>query len=235
MKHPVFQWQLDGYVLRLYAMLYSGNLIAFTLLYVMIDLFESLEDFDSRAQTAFELMGLLGKYYLAVIPTVFCQLLGPVVALTSGLFAVTMLARSNELVPMLASGRPFWRIVMPIFVSSLFICGATFLVQELWIPRTADIIKEVTGTKDDKRVLENRTYYDRKEGILIEMKRYFVVEQRAEDVTVFPLPGHERADESEFFIWARKMNWVTPEKGEPYWLVRDGQIQEYDPRRSGGT
>ena len=229
--------QLDLYVLRKYAFLYVGNLACFSLVYVVIDLFENLEDFDKQSETVGELARVAARYYGAVVPAVFCQLLGPVVALTAGLFTVTLLHRSNELVPMLANGLPFWRVVSPILVGGACASMATFAVQELWIPRTADAIKEALGSKEGREIIRHLTYHDDKRGVLIRIKAYHVVERRAEGVMVFSIPKHvKRApDENEIFLAADHMEWIVPELGDGggFWRLRQCQIQryQYDPSR----
>ena len=231
-RWPWIHWRLDTYVLRRFLWLYGGTLLCFTLLYVLVDLFENLHDFDSKTEGFVELLSLCSRYYLAVVPAVFCQLLGPVVALTAGLFTVTLFQRANELVPMLANGLPFWRIVAPILACGGVVSVATFLVQEIWVPATSQVIKELSGLKGGKAVLRDQTYHDLEGGMLISMKRYDLVAQRARGVTVIDIPKHVKSDPNEFdsYVWAKKMRWVEPTLSERgYWLLEDGREQRYHP------
>ena len=229
---------LDLYVLRRFLYLYGATLFCFTLVYVLIDSFENLDDFAEQTDTFHELLSFSLRYYLATVPVVFCQLLGPIVALTAGLFTVTLFQRVNEFVPMLANGRPYWRIFLPIFVAGGVISVATFCVQEFWIPRQADVLREVEGKKKGLEILENRNHLDRMERILIMAKRYHVVEKRAEGVTVMPLPllSGSRDDQYEYYIQAPEMQWVEPELAgeDSYWMLFDCNIQKYRAGENGG-
>ncbi|MCZ6793771.1 MAG: LptF/LptG family permease, partial [Planctomycetota bacterium] len=230
-RRTSLSWTLDLYVLRLFAVLYAGNLLCLTLIYVCIDAVENLDDFSARTSTVGQLASLALRYYLAIVPVVFCQLLGPVVALTAGLFTVTLFHQSNEFVPMLSAGRPHWRIFLPILAGAVGVSLGTFLLQELWIPRTAATVREVRGKKKGMEVLLHRKHLDLKSGVLIKINRYHVLERRAEGVTVLPLmPAGGRSDAREYLIQAREMLWVEPElqKKSPYWLLKDGQLQTYD-------
>ena len=230
-----FSWTLDLYIFRRFLFLGAGNLVCLTLIYVFIDAVENLDDFSVRTDTITELLGLSLRYYLVIVPVVFCQLLGPVVALTGGLFTVTLLHRLNELAPMLAGGRPYWRIFLPILIGGLLISIGTFLVQELWIPATAKMLREVRGKKEGSEVLTHLKHLDTERGILIKLNSYHVLERRGEGVTVLTLSilATKRQDEYEYHIQAREIRWVQPELEETgYWLLVDGQIQKYD---SGGS
>lgn len=224
-------WQgtLDIYVLRRFLFLYAGTLVSFHLVYVVVDLFENLDTFVKRSDTAGAFFSLAVQYYMAVLPIVFCQLLGPVVALTAGLFTVTVLQRANELVPMLANGRSAFRIFLPIIVAGFVLAGATFLLQEIWIPRTGSVIRQLTGQRGPS-VVENQKYRDDKHGILVVVKRYFIQDRRAEGISVIPVGSIDRGERkiSEFHIHARSMEWIEPElAGAGYWMLQNGRKQEY--------
>jgi lipopolysaccharide export system permease protein len=239
LRRVLVQPTLDLYVLRRYAFLYVGNLVCFTLVYVLLDIFENLQEFASQAESIAELVDLCVRYYATTIPAVFCQLLGPVVALTAGLFTVTLFHRSNELVPMLANGRPFWRISMPILAAGLIASAATFAVQELWLPRMAQSFRAVSGAKENKEVLTNQMFHDSARGILVVVRRYQVLAKQGEGITVVPLPGYARRTpgQVEYYIWAQSMLWVKPElEDKGYWLLEGAQVQTYDPLwREKGT
>ncbi|MBN1442409.1 MAG: LptF/LptG family permease [Planctomycetes bacterium] len=221
---------LDLYIVRRFLALYAGNLVCFNVVYVAIDAFENLEKFLERTETFREFLSLSIRYYIAVLPVVFCQLLGPVIALTSGLFSVTLLHRANELVPMLANGRSFTRIFLPILLAGACISLGTFALQELWIPLNVETIREVSGKRSGRMLLENQKFADDKHGILIVMKRYDILERQAEGITVIPTErvGQSALPRRELYVHASSMRWMQPEiSGEPYWLMRGARVQEY--------
>ncbi len=218
--------QLDRYVLSRFVGIYGANLLSFTLLFVLIDLVNNIERFNKRSAGFVDFVDACVMYYTSIVPVIFCQILGPVVCLASALFTVTVFQRSNELVPMLASGRSHQRTLMPILVASAVLSVGTFVIQEAWIPRTADSIRESQERKGKSLTYEGIKYRDAEHGNLIVLPSYDRIHQRAQGVLVLPIWN---TGMRQYLINAESMEWRKPEaEGDGYWLLRDGRLQEYD-------
>jgi lipopolysaccharide export LptBFGC system permease protein LptF len=222
---------LDRYFLRRFASLYAGTLLSFSLTYVVLDLFEHLDEWSRESSGFLDLVVLVTSYYGLVLPVVFCQILGPIVCLTAGLFTLTLFQRANELVPLLANGRSHARAVAPLLAASLLIAVLTFLVQELWIPRTRATLREVSGKREGSEVVLDQKHRD-PDGVLISVRRYHLLQRRGEGVTVLAVGGGR---DHEFIVHAQSMEWVEPELGVGggYWLLRSGTEQEYRAGEAG--
>jgi lipopolysaccharide export LptBFGC system permease protein LptF len=134
------------------------------------------------------------KYYAAITPLIYCQVLGPVVAVSAALFSVTTLQRSNEFVPLLASGRSYQRAFVPILAASLGISVGIFFVQEFWIPRTVSAVREASESRGGNETTRHVKYLDKQYGNLIVMKEYERYRRRAKGVDVLPVaPSQKRA------------------------------------------
>ena len=217
---------LDLYILRLFLVVYIVNLLSFSLIFVLIDLVENLDNFNRQADSLGELFSLMLRYYSINLPIVFCQVLGPIVCLTSGLFTMTLLQRSNELIPVLANGRSYRRFFMPVLLAAGAISMGTYLVQDFWIPGTREAFREMASKRKGRLETRDLKYEDTQQGILILIRRYLVNEKRAEGVLVLPTsPG----DEPDSVISARQMDWVQPSQGSGYWLMKKGWIALYEP------
>ena len=129
-----FSPTLDLYILRIFLGVYVVNLLSFCLIFVLIDLVENLDNFNRQADSLGELFSLMVRYYGINLPIIFCQVLGPIVCLASGLFTLTMLQRSNELIPILANGRSYRRLFMPVLFAACLVSAGTFLIQDRWLP-----------------------------------------------------------------------------------------------------
>ncbi len=218
---------LDAYVLGRFLLVYVANLFSFALIFVLLDLVENLDEFNKDTDGAGDFFGLLVRYYGVNLPIVFCQILGPIACLTSGLFTLTLFQRSNELVPMLANGRSYHRVFWPMIFAASMIALATFGVEELWIPRTRDVFREVSGKRGGKLETRDQKYRDPEREILVVIPRYLIAAQRAEGVLVLPTNPRKGRDS---IIRAASMEWVKPElEDEGYWLMRDGKMQTYEP------
>ncbi len=217
---------LDLYILRLFLVVYVVNLLSFCLIFVLIDLVENLDNFNRQSGSLGELFSLMLRYYSINLPIVFCQVLGPIVCLTSGLFTMTLLQRSNELIPVLANGRSYRRLFLPVLLAAGVISVGTYLVQDFWIPGTREAFREMASKRKGRLETRDLKYEDTQEGILILIRRYLVNEKRVEGVLVLPTsPG----EEPDSVISARQMDWVQPSQGRGYWLMKKGWIALYEP------
>ena len=107
---------LDRYVIRQFLSTFFFTLLALSLLFVVIDLFEHLDKFIDRN------VGLLTalEYYLVYLPFIN-KLLIPVATLLAALFGVGRLATTNELTAMRASGRSNLRFIAPYLTVAVLI------------------------------------------------------------------------------------------------------------------
>jgi len=215
---------LDSYILSRFVVVYVASLVSFAMIFVLLDLVENLDEFNKQTNSAGELVSLLVRYYGVNLPIVFCQILGPIVCLTAGLFTLTIFQRSNELVPMLANGRSIRRVCLPMIIAACVLAVGTFAVQEVWIPKTRDVFRELSGKRGEKLETHDQKYSDSGREILLSIQRYLIAEQRALGVLVLPTNPRRGTDE---VIHARSMEWVTPELGAGYWLLKDGWVQRY--------
>jgi lipopolysaccharide export system permease protein len=216
---------LDRYILKRFLFIYAGNLVSFTLLFIVIDAVNNLDGFVSRTDGFWDLLTELAECYAALTPVVFCQVLGPVVAVSAALFSVTTLQRANEFTPVLASGRSYQRAFIPILGASLAVCLAVFLLQELWIPRTLAEVRRAAVSRRGRESFRNFRHVDLDRGNLLSLQRYNRKDQSAEGILVFPLfprPGHRH------YLSARSAQWTETGGDAGYWTLRQGIVQEYD-------
>lgn len=220
---------LDRYILGRFASIYLGCLFSFTLLFVLIDAITHIEDLAKRTEGASELLFVCLSYYSAITPLIFCQVLGPVVAVSAALFTVTTFQRSNELIPILASGQSYQRTLLPIISASMFLSAAVFFVQELWIPRTVAAVREASARRDGSSRTKHFNFLDTTRQNLIVIKEYERYSRRATGIDVLPIA---RGGGAQRVIRAESAVWIENEPGSNsrgYWLLEKGTIQEYDP------
>jgi lipopolysaccharide export system permease protein len=224
---------LDLYVLRRFFSIYGANLVSFTLLFVFIDAITHFEDFAKKTSGTWELLQVCVKYYAAITPLIFCQVLGPVVAVSAALFAVTTLQRTNEFTPILASGVSYQRTFVPVLVASFAISVCVFLIQEEWIPKTVSAIREAAQSRGEKEKAKHVKFLDSKYGNLLVFLEYERFHQKANGVDVIPI-AHRGSNGK--FIRAKSASWVSldpdgTQAAAGYWLLHDATVQEYGPDR----
>jgi lipopolysaccharide export system permease protein len=97
-------------------------MIAFIMIFVVVDMMENLDDFIDQNVT----YTIVLKYYLVFIPEIV-RLLLPVAMLFGCLFTTGKLSNLNEITAMKSSGISLYRFMVPILILSVFICwGAVY-------------------------------------------------------------------------------------------------------------
>jgi lipopolysaccharide export LptBFGC system permease protein LptF len=216
---------LDRYLLRRFALTYLANLISFTGLFVLIDAVSNIERFAERTDGPLQIFVAMAKSYVALVPPIYCEVLGPVVAASAAMFTVTLLQRANEFTPILAAGRGFQRSLAPILCAGAVLSLGVFLVQELWIPRTTQLIRDADLHRKGDGTYKNFTFPDREHGNVITFLEYDSRVGVARGVRILPAfrtpdRGHER------LVMARRARWLPKQET---WRLEDVTIQEYGP------
>lgn len=106
------------------------GLIAFTVIFVTVDVSEEIDNYiDHDATIATVLL-----YYVYLLPWIL-TLVMPVAVLLSTVFSLGKLSRQNELTALIASGRSYLRVAAPIMVSAFVISVVLMAFGELVVPQ----------------------------------------------------------------------------------------------------
>lgn len=168
MRLSVLDRWLTGRFLRAY--------VVFTLsamfLFLTIDLFSNIDSLIRRG-----LLQAFTERYGTMLPELFFTL-SPHLALVSGLWVVVALLRSNELVPLLASGYSYRRLAAPLLVASIGLAAVAWVDRELVLPRLAHLRRGARLLKQPRRAI--RPIPDGAEGVLT-ARWYFPHDQRLQE------------------------------------------------------
>ncbi len=107
---------IDKYLIKQFLQTIFFGLIAFTLLFVVIDMMENLDDFIDQSVP----LGIILHYYLVFSPDII-KLMTPVSVLFAALFTVGKASNLSELTAIKASGISMYRFMTPFLVTTLFI------------------------------------------------------------------------------------------------------------------
>ena len=116
---------IDRYLLKQYLVPFGYILSAFSLMYVVLDLFDRFPDFVQAKVPPIQVLEYYGYYLFAVNGFVpFIVVVMPIALLLAALYTLTLFARHNELTAMLASGVSIRRLMVPfLFVG---FCASVF-------------------------------------------------------------------------------------------------------------
>jgi lipopolysaccharide export system permease protein len=129
---------LDRHLLRELLIPLVYCLGGFFLLWTIFDLLGKM-DFYRELNLSF---GDVVLYYLIRTPELMVTVI-PVALLLAVLYALTNLARHQELTAMRAAGISLWRLSLPYLLVGLFLTGLLFVISEYWAPRSLDVANEV--------------------------------------------------------------------------------------------
>ena len=120
---------IDKYIFGQFLVPFAYCLLTFSMLFVIIDLFEHLSDFIDAHTPLLEVI----RYYVYVMPSLLVYI-APISLLLGLLYSLWQLSRHNELTAMRASGISFHRLTLP--VMSVGIAASVFIniLQETVAP-----------------------------------------------------------------------------------------------------
>ncbi len=107
---------LDKYLIRQFIQTILFGLLAFTIIFVVVDAMENLDDFIDQDVPAYEIL----HYYIVFAPEIL-KLITPVAVLFAALFTAGKSSNLNELTAMRASGMSMYRFMAPLIITTLFI------------------------------------------------------------------------------------------------------------------
>src|SRR5512140_2538711 len=107
---------LDKYLVRQFLQTIFFGLIAFTLIFIVIDMMENLDDFIDQSVPA----TIIFHYYLVFAPEII-RLITPVSVLFAALFVAGKSSNLSELTAIKASGVSMFRFMLPFLVASFLI------------------------------------------------------------------------------------------------------------------
>lgn len=205
----------DRYLIQIFCRAFLVCFISLVGLYIVIDAFLNLDEFSERPGGLVGMLAAMGAYYSYRVSLFFDDLAG-VITMISAMFTFSWIQRTNELMPLLAAGVPTRRIIAPVLIAAMAICGLTIVNQEMVIPRIA---KQLQMRPDDNAVRTVKAHYAHDpRGILFNGDECNRQEQKVSPafITLQPSVG------SLLELRANEAQYVAPGEGEPSagWILR---------------
>ena len=122
---------LDKYIIRNFLGTLIFSLVAFSIIFIIIDLVGYLDKFIDKDVPRVVIV----KYYFYYLPYIIVLSL-PVAMLLASLFSMGQMARYNEIVAMTASGISINRILLPLFILGFIISCFIMYSGEKIVPLT---------------------------------------------------------------------------------------------------
>jgi lipopolysaccharide export system permease protein len=120
---------LDRYIIRQFLATAFFSLVAVTIIFVVIDAMEKLDDFiDHQATPA-----IIAEYYFYFIPEII-KLITPVAVLLASLFVTARMSAQNELTAVKSSGVSLYRVMAPYIGVALLVSVASIYFNGWIVP-----------------------------------------------------------------------------------------------------
>lgn len=221
----------------------KAQLHAFVIVFVslagltfVVDAFTHIEEFLAHAAESGSLATLLGTYYGFRLISFF-DATSPVIALASGMFALSWLERHNELTALLAAGITRWRIARPTIVFAAIVSLIAATNREVVIPAIrhhfARDAENLSG--DAERTFEAR--YDHRTEILFRGRTFRMDQHRIAGPSLLLPPTLAEYGPQ---IDADEMQWrpATDKHPAGYLLTRvrePADVDKLQPLEAAGT
>ncbi len=125
---------LDRYLIKQYLLTIIFGLLAFTLIFVVIDMMENLDDFIDQNVPA----GIIFNYYLVFSPEII-KLITPVAVLFAALFTAGKAANLSEITAIKASGVSLFRFMLPFLFVTFFLSIASIYFAGYIVPHANSV------------------------------------------------------------------------------------------------
>jgi len=181
---------IDRYLLKNFVAPFLFCLLTFVLLYVVIDLFDKLNEMIENKVD----LWLFIPYYLNFIPLIIVQT-SPIAVLVSIMYSLGMFNRHNEITAMRSSGISLMRILRPLIAAGFIISVFVFLINDRIVPDSAmnaseikeekiEMAKKKKKAKRIDKTLENIAFYGQ-ENKIIYARRYKVYKNILQDIIIY--------------------------------------------------
>ncbi len=194
-------------------------------LYIILDMFNNLDDFGAHAHDFFDVLRNIISYY-SYRTVQYYDRLCEAIAMLAAVFTIAWMQRNNEVLPVLSAGVSTHRILVPILAGTAVMLGLGIANQELLIPRISDVLMtDRDDLEQEKEVLVHGAYDPN--GVHIEGMLAVRKEQTVKFLYA-TLP--ETTSNSMIHLSARSGHYIPP-SSDPLsggWLLSDTTPQEID-------
>jgi lipopolysaccharide export system permease protein len=183
---------LDRYIIREFLKTMLLALVAFVLLFILVDVFEKLDIFiDAKAK-----LWMVVAFYLYQIPYIIV-LTTPVAMLLASMGTISQMSRHYEIVAIKSSGISLYRIFMPLFALGLLVSLLLLGFGETLVPYTNQKKgnlerQDIRKRKNPAEQVRNNLYFSGTEGRFYFIKRYDAIQKTMDSVVVWQMDSLNR-------------------------------------------
>lgn len=165
----------DWYLLRRYLQLCLIFFLSAYGLYVVIDGFSNVDEYQKNGSGTLEVLVNMGKFYWLHVP-VFLDMVGNIISIIAIMAVFALIYKKSEIQPILAAGVPLYRLTLPFVVGTLLLNCVLILNQEMVLPRVVPLVTlRETGKESGYRV---EPVYDYRTQLHLDGFRLYPLQRR---------------------------------------------------------
>ncbi|MCA9034628.1 MAG: LptF/LptG family permease [Planctomycetaceae bacterium] len=158
-------------------------------LFVVIDLFMNVDDFQNDAAGLVQVGGSILEYYTYRCAEFF-EIAGPVLIVISVITVLGLLQKNSETYPILAAGIPAFRLLKPLLIAAAILNVLLIVNQEFIIPSIAVQLQTARGSSTAK-LQKVEPVYDFSNHLMHIDGEFVKVEEQKLLAATFTLPAPE--------------------------------------------
>jgi lipopolysaccharide export system permease protein len=205
---------IDRYLSRMFLYTLAFALVAFVLVFIIVDLIENLDKYIDHDASFRDVL----YYYLCYIPFILVLTL-PVAMLLSTLFSLGTLSKYNELTAIKANGVSLYRILLPIFaiaflVSLVVLFSAEFLVPYANAEKSRVKNFAIEGKTRAQEVVRKDLFFEGQDNFFYYVGKYDSETEIGENVVVQKIVEGRIVEslEAEKMLWTNRGWWFENAK-----------------------
>ena len=172
---------LDRYLIKQFIQTILFGLIAFTLIFVVIDMMENLDDFIDQNVPSMMIL----QYYLVFMPEII-RLITPVAVLLASLFTAGKMSSLNEITAIKAGGISLYRFMAPFILVSFLISAISVYVGGYLVPlaNKHKVFIEQTYMKKGIVYFGSNIFFQDTKSRIVTINYYDIANKQAHQVSI---------------------------------------------------
>ncbi len=208
--------RIDSYVVRQFLVMLLFALIAFIVLFVVIDLMEHLDDFiDNKVPET-----VIVEYYIYYMPEII-KLVTPIAMLLACLFATGRMSTANEITVLKATGMSLYRFMLPFLIVAFVVSAASIYFNGWIVPKVNKMrvnIERVHLGRYGERYGRDNIFFQDSQTRIVSIETYDNQRNIAWKVSVQDFSASDPTVLADRYD-ARQMNWDNTHN---VWVLYNG-------------
>ncbi len=212
-------YKIDKYIVKAFVPSFIICMFSICGIYIVVDAIQKIDDFIEMGVKAFTMSS---HYYGLMVPVFIAQLF-PAITLISVSLILVRFTKNNEILAMQVAGINLYRIMLPIFIVSVFLSLLAVINQELIIPKFAEKLEKVEQTTFEEKEKNNILVEDEESRMLFSVGSLIMVDGSLKSAYVI---GKNENGKKKFTIRAERGKWTD----DGNWLLFNVVKHNYDER-----